>query len=63
MPDVKVSLNECRGDEENTHQEEASGSREAESEQAKSPEKEIEALGPVMGRISCNNNKHGWVNQ
>ena len=34
MPNVNVSLNKGRGDEESTHQEEASSLREAESEQA-----------------------------
>ena len=42
MPNVNVTVNEGQGDEENT-QEEANGSREVESEQAKSPEKGIES--------------------
>ena len=47
MPDVNTSLNEGGGEEENTCEEEASGSTEVES---KSPEKEIENLGSGEGK-------------
>ena len=60
MPDINASLNEGRGEEENTHEKEASGLTQAES---KSPEKEIKASGSSDRKNSCNHNKPGWVDK
>ena len=62
MPDINASLNEGRGEEENTHKEEASGSTQAES---KSPEKEIEASGSgdEKNRVVTTINLDGLINE
>ena len=62
MPDVNVSLNEDRGEEENTCEEEASGLTQAES---KSPEKEIEASGSGdrKNRVVTTINLDGLINE
>ena len=62
MPDINVSLNKGRGDEKNTHQEEASGLTGAESQ---SPEKEIKASGSGVrkNRVVTTINPDGLINE
>ena len=62
MPDVNTSLNEGRGEAENSREEEASGSTQAEY---KSPEKEIKALGSGDGknRVVTTINLDGLINE
>ena len=62
MPDINVSINEGRGEAENSHEEEASGLTRVES---KSPEKEIEASGSGDGknRVITTINPDGLINE
>ena len=61
MPDINASFNEGRGEDENSCEEEASGSTQAES---KSPEKGIEISGSGDGknRIVTTINLDGLIN-
>ena len=54
IPDINTSVNEGKGEAKNHHEEEASGSTQAEQ---KSPEKEIEALGSSDGNNSHDDNE------